>query len=113
MQPFVSAKSEKTQIVPTLGTSLCLKGFAMACGGPTYIRSCYRTLETLTWAPNVADEKINLRDETHRSVALMSYLRELIEQLCENDPVSGKKYLPVSFNFSQNNLKIMKLSDVM
>lgn len=91
--PFVSARLQDNRAVPILGGSFCLRGFATVCGGPSYVRSCYRTLEVLSWTPNVEVDRIVLKDQSHRSIALRSYLHELLEQLCENDPVSGKKFL--------------------
>ena len=96
----------KSSNILFFGARVCLKGFAILAGGPNYLRTCYRDIATMTTIGPHADAGLTeprdniifstrLRDKTHRSVALKAYLREVVEQLAENDPVTGKKVITV------------------
>ena len=114
-QPFIrNYVAEKTSTgkcssILFLGARVCLKGFAILVGGPHYLRTCYRDIETMTAIGPGLDVGMvsssdrnhlanTLRDQTHRSVALREYLREVVEQLAENDPVTGTKIITVRSN---------------
>ena len=72
-------------------------------GGPNYLRTCYRDLARITDETAVQTDLTKLpavpvaRRQSHRSMALRSYLEEVVSQLAETDPVSGKKIITVSF----------------
>ena len=97
-----------TSKINFFGHEVCLRGFAIIAGGPFYIRSCYRDLSRLAAIGSrfdsgvfpVSDQRsgaLLLRHQSHQTVALRAYLRDVVEQLAENDPVSGKLIISVSY----------------
>jgi hypothetical protein len=86
------------------GASLCLKGFAIIVGGQNYLRVCYRDLASLAVDDDLgmiprADKAQMLRSlqsQSHRARVLRTYLEELVDQLAESCPVTGKKIISVS-----------------
>ena len=106
-RPFLKQHALSERSPRTLnfnGKEMCLKGFAIVAGGSSYIRTCFRDLATLQNADdfgNIATtEKEQLRrsivSETHSSAALRSYLLELLNQIADVCPVTGKVNLTVS-----------------
>ena len=88
--------------ISIFGSDLCLRAFAVICGGENYIRSCYRDLARMAdSSPSHIDigtatvPRCFGKDPSHRTEALRSYMREIIDQLAEIDPVSGRKHMTV------------------
>ena len=106
------------------GSCVCLKGFAIIAGGDNYVRTCFRDLAKIGGGTSAGHEidlgdmpsterqenKRLLRFESHQSVALRSYLEEVVEQLAEHDPVSGKLVIMVRkrTKYFQNQLNFLK-----
>ena len=105
MKVFAAEKNETGKFgrIHFLSRRICLKGFAIVVGGPNYLRTCYRDLARMVDGSTVQTDMTRLpaiptvRRQSHRSMALHSYLQEVIYQLAENDPVNGKKIITVSF----------------
>ena len=83
--------------VALFGHRVCLQGFSIIAGGPNYIRTCYRDLEKLSVQEGMLDTIPDAvrSDRPKRSDSLKSYLMEVVRQLAENDPVSGKLVISV------------------
>ena len=93
---------------------VCLKGFAIIAGGPNYIRTCFRDLAKISDGllpshdidlgdvPEAERQSLKrlLRIDSHETVALRSYLEEVVEQLGEHDPVSGRIVILVRHVFT-------------
>ena len=96
--------SDSNRKIAFHGISLCLKGFAIMAGGENYLRTCYRDLANMTDNDELgsisrgqsSEILRNLRPTSHRSMALRAYLKELVGQLAECCPVTGKKIITVS-----------------
>jgi hypothetical protein len=105
--PSVESHDNSPNRIPFFGHQVCLKGFANIAGGPNYIRSCYRDMSRIADVGYMIDtgslprsdrgaSNVLLRRESHQRMALEAYLRGVVEQLAENDPVSGKRIITVS-----------------
>jgi hypothetical protein len=89
------------------GKQFCLKGFSIFVGGSNYLRTCYRDLAEMMEGKNhdglcKSDRQrlsSALHPQSHRRLSLTSYLEELVTQLAEQCPVTGKLIITVSLQY--------------
>jgi hypothetical protein len=101
-----TSKQSRRFRVQFLGHSICLDAFAMAVGGPTYIRTCWESIRELRERGHILKDLGGdvgsfarktmvsmIRDESAQDSSIAFYLLDLVNILAENHPCTGKLVL--------------------
>ena len=119
---IASSKYQQHSRITFRGLSMCLRGFAITAGGENYLRTCYRDLSSMTVDDDLgvfprshkAELLRILQPQSHRAMALRNLLEELVDQLAESCPVTGKKIISVRFEFFVRVVRFtLKVPDTM